>query len=195
VVTVLGSHAEPIILRSYNPVLTPREARIDLSEECKIWQACRATSAATTFFDPIEIGKYKQGFTDGATLCNNPVRKVLSETKNIWPGRETLILSIGTGEAPGQRLEGNVAHIIKGLVKITTETEQTANDFYNEYRELVDASRYFRFNARGISHIGLEEYKEVRAIAGATQVYMAKGETGKSLAAYVHELSKSISEG
>ena len=45
-------------------------------KQCQDWEACRATSAASSFFDPIAIGRYKEEFGDGATGANNPVLEV-----------------------------------------------------------------------------------------------------------------------
>jgi hypothetical protein len=39
---------------------------IHLFNSTKIWQACQATSAATSFFDHIDIGPYGEEFVDGA---------------------------------------------------------------------------------------------------------------------------------
>ena len=83
-------------------------------EICKIWEAARATSAASTFFEPIEIGPHRevcvnlshkkqylirrhQTFVDGALRRNNPIREANKESRDIWPGEERLIISIGTG--------------------------------------------------------------------------------------------------
>ncbi|KAI9789620.1 MAG: hypothetical protein M1816_005929 [Peltula sp. TS41687] len=74
-----------------------------LYDECTIWEACRATSAATTFFEPITIGRTKQRFVDGAIVYNNPIELVHREARNVWPGdRAALLISIGTGSAPGK---------------------------------------------------------------------------------------------
>ncbi|KAL2007457.1 hypothetical protein VTN00DRAFT_8895 [Thermoascus crustaceus] len=39
----------------------------NLFENTKIWEAARATSAASSFFNPISIGIYSEEFVDGAT--------------------------------------------------------------------------------------------------------------------------------
>jgi hypothetical protein len=54
-----------------------------------IWEACRATSAASSFFDPIAIGRYKEEFIDGATGANNPIREVWDQAWLEW-GPEAL---------------------------------------------------------------------------------------------------------
>ena len=45
----------------------------------KIWEAGQATSAASSFFDPITIGDFGETFVDGTTGANNPVYEVWNE--------------------------------------------------------------------------------------------------------------------
>ncbi|KAK0703246.1 hypothetical protein B0T26DRAFT_680951 [Lasiosphaeria miniovina] len=45
---------------------SPHSDNSDLLDSTTTWQACRATSAATTFFDPIAIGPFGEEFVDGA---------------------------------------------------------------------------------------------------------------------------------
>lgn len=49
-----------------------------VEDDITIWQARRATSAATSFFDPITIGNGHQGreYVDGALGFNNPLDEV-----------------------------------------------------------------------------------------------------------------------
>ncbi|OBT85481.1 hypothetical protein VE02_06195 [Pseudogymnoascus sp. 03VT05] len=69
------SNSKLAILRTYDYL----HASQTLFEECKVWEACRATSAAPTFFDPVQIGPYKQSFIDGGLGYNNPIFKVYDE--------------------------------------------------------------------------------------------------------------------
>jgi len=68
----------------------------------KIWEACRATSAATTFFDAIALGPYSEEFVDGGIGANNPILQLWNEAQAVW-GPDSLernvncIVSIGTG--------------------------------------------------------------------------------------------------
>ncbi len=61
---------DTVSLASYR---SPRSDNSDLLNATTIWQACRATSAATTFFDPIAIGPFDEEFVDDALGANNPV--------------------------------------------------------------------------------------------------------------------------
>jgi predicted acylesterase/phospholipase RssA len=59
-----------------------------------IWQACRATSAALTYFKPIEVSGYT--YSDGGLLYNNPIQLVHNEASDVFQGQDQLIISLGT---------------------------------------------------------------------------------------------------
>jgi len=141
---------------------------------CKIWEAARATSAASTFFEPIEIGPSHQRFVDGAlTGKNNPVRTANTESRDIWPGEERLILSIGTGAAPGQAVTGNLLSLAERLKEIVTDSEQTNKEFRMENNEMVRGGRLYRFNVlHGLADVGLEEHQAINRIATYTDRYL-----------------------
>ena len=82
-------------LRSYS---LPDEPNI----RATICQAALATSAATTFFDPVSIGD--RTFADGGLGANNPVDEVEGEASNVWCSETgdlkplvKCFISIGTG--------------------------------------------------------------------------------------------------
>jgi patatin-like phospholipase/acyl hydrolase len=47
----------------------------------KIWEVCRATSAASSFFDPIAVGRYEEEFVDGGIGANNPVTELWNQAQ------------------------------------------------------------------------------------------------------------------
>lgn len=143
----------------------------------QIWEACRATSAASTFFDPIAIGRYKEEFVDGATGANNPVREVWDQAQLLWwqphENKIKCLVSIGTGMPSLKPFRDDVLHIGQMLVSVATETEQTAERFRREKSHLEDSGKYYRFNVdRGLEEIGLEESKKRKEIAAATRRYV-----------------------
>ena len=151
----------------------------DSYSDCYTWEACRATSAATTFFDPITIGPMKQSFADGAVAYNNPVQHVYREAQQMWPDRmkDALLITIGTGAAPGPSFEGNAVKVVAAMKKIVTQTEKTNNDFAHDHSEMLDTGRLFRFNVlQGVADVRLEEYKEIPKITEATRVYLNDAE-------------------
>ncbi|KAL9011601.1 MAG: hypothetical protein Q9173_003562 [Seirophora scorigena] len=148
-----------------------------------ICEAALATSAATSFFEPVHIGARK--FVDGALKANNPVVEVEDEASNIWcSGTVELkplvkcFLSIGTGHPGKKAIEDNVANFLAGTLKeIATETETTAESFIGRWKQQYEQKRYFRFNVhQGLQRVGLEEYEEQGTIQAATDEYLRHAE-------------------
>ncbi|PVH67903.1 hypothetical protein DL98DRAFT_442468 [Cadophora sp. DSE1049] len=112
-----------------------------------ICQAALATSAATTFFEPVRIGNRK--FADGGLGANNPVDEVEGEAANIWCSESgdlkplvKCFLSIGTGN-PGIKAfeESLVKFLGQTVVDIATETEETEKRFIAKWRKHYDENR------------------------------------------------------
>ena len=92
VVTIMGQNANdpPRLFRSYGKK----------KDQCRIWEAARATSAAPTYFPPIHISLPPPGcwYIDGGVKRNNPSEVALEEAREIWKtSRRFIIISIGTG--------------------------------------------------------------------------------------------------
>jgi predicted acylesterase/phospholipase RssA len=175
--------SETVCLASYR---TPR-GNNDLLNSVSIWEACRATSAATSFFDPIAVGRFGEEFVDGATGANNPVRELWDQAQLTW-GPEPLedrikcLVSIGTGVPSLKPFKDDVLQIHKTLAAIATETEQTAERFRREKASLDNTGRYYRFNVHhGLENIGLEEAKKVKEMVAATRKYITSQEVYKQM--------------
>lgn len=147
----------------------------------------QATSAATSFFEPVTIEPRGRKFVDGGLGSNNPVEQLWNEAQNIWcHGTEMELsqllkyfVSAGTGN-PGRRpiAEGPLKFFSETLVGIATRTEDTAKVFVERHRRLYEARHYFRFNVQqGLQNVGLEEYKAAALIDAATAEYMDGQET------------------
>ena len=152
-----------------------------VQDDATIWEAARATSAASSFFDPITIGRHGQQYVDAGLGCNNPVDEVWTEAQDIWsPEGEDLaalvkcFISIGTGNPGISPIEDSALKVFtKTLKEIATQTEKTAEIFAKSHRGLLFQGRYFRFNVdQGLQAVGLEEYKKEKDIVSATSLYM-----------------------
>ncbi|TIA78959.1 hypothetical protein D6C76_03796 [Aureobasidium pullulans] len=169
----IDRHTKAMVrLRSYS---LPDEQNVPAT----ICQAALATSAATTFFAPVSIGK--RSFADGAFGANNPVDEVEGEATNIWsPEMRELqplvkcFISIGTGNPGIQAFEDGVPRFLGGTVpQIATETEATDRKFIARWARHFDEKRYFRFNVeQGLQGVGLAEYKMEGAIQAASEAYL-----------------------
>lgn len=163
---------------------------------CTIWEACRATAAATSFFEPIQIGPFREKFVDGATGFNNPVNELLAEARDIWP--EVLyvqnigcIVSLGTGFRAHSSFGPSVLKVTKTLIRIALETEKTAEGFHRGYPTLVNNDKYFRFNVpKGLEAIGTSEYEKVNILAACTRSYLAMETTKLQLTKFTSAMRK-----
>jgi hypothetical protein len=158
--------AETVCLTSHKS----RRGNKDLWNSMTIWEACRATSAASSFFDPIAIGRYREEFIDGATGANNPIREVWDQAWLEW-GPEALeskikcLISVRTGIPSLKPFKDDVCNLGDTLVAIATETEQTAERFRRERPSLDQAGRYHRFNViAGLKTSDLKNQKRSRRL-------------------------------
>lgn len=162
----LGKHFQ---LRSYN-------SPWDAVDDCPIWQACRATSAAPTFFPPMQIGNPPVAYIDGGLGYNNPIRALIEEKSHIWPDRQIgCIVSIGTGFAVSRDVGRTVKPLFDKIKEMATDTEKVAREFAEEmkHRHGNEQKIYFRFSVQqGLEQVGLEEWREMGRIKVATHDYL-----------------------
>jgi len=165
---------DTVHLTSYR---SPR-GRERLFRTTKIWEAGRATSAASSLFDPITIGDFQEGFMDGATGANNPVYELWNEAQDIWPSisledKVNCLVSIGTGVPSLKPFGDDLVGIGQSLLTIATETEKIAERFCRDKARLDNEGRYYRFNViKGLEDIGLEDSSRKNAIIAATDRYV-----------------------
>jgi predicted acylesterase/phospholipase RssA len=144
----------------------------------KIWEVARATSAATTFFEPITIDD--ETFVDGATGANNPIQYMWAEAGDVWgiqnrhlEDEVRCLVSIGTGMPSLQAFGLGLLDIAKSLKAIATDTEEEAELFQKHHTKLFQTKRAFRFNVlHGLEHIGLEEVEKWGEMKAATRKYI-----------------------
>ena len=185
VCTTRALDSTPATLRSYfSPKHDP------YYDDCDIMKAVRATSAASTFFPEIELGEYDEPFVDGAFRRNNPIHVANVESLNIWPNEHRMFISIGTGEAPGRDLPGNLFSLADRLKDIVTDSQLADADFQAANRQLVRDGNFYRLNVDdgSMAEIGLEEYLKAREIAGRTNTYLQKPRIEESVTNCVNQM-------
>lgn len=163
---VMGNHFQ---FRSY-------DSPWDAMDDCPIWQACRATSAAPTIFPPMQIGNPPVAYVDGGLGNNNPIRLLMEEKYHIWQGRDIgCIVSIGTGALVSKDVGRTIGPLFDKVKEMATDTENVAREFQNEmkHRHGIEQKVYFRFNVQhGLEQVGLENWEEMKRIKVATQHYL-----------------------
>jgi predicted acylesterase/phospholipase RssA len=174
------------ILSSYPSLRRGR----DLFNVTTIWQAARATSAATSYFESIKIGG--EEFIDGATPANNPIFHLWDEadqtfgdaTDSSWDLEERIscILSIGTGEKAPRPFGDNPVEIGRSVMRMAMDPDEKAREFERSRPRLLQSGSYFRFNVeKGLEKVGLHDIAKQDAIIVSTRAYLEQRETYKDV--------------
>ncbi|KAJ1331133.1 FxSxx-COOH system tetratricopeptide repeat protein [Microdochium nivale] len=152
-------------------------------EHCKIWEAARATSAASVFFTPLELlddlGESTL-FIDAAVGCNNPVKHVIAEAAALFGVDRKLgcLLSLGTGvQGSGQiTTETGSAFALLMAAKAHLTTSEVNNREVEE-RIRPEANAYFRLNLPMVEKVGLASYRMIDQLAADTTKYLQEQQT------------------
>lgn len=162
--------------------------------EVRIWEVARATSAATSFFAPMKINHAGEPrcFVDAGLGHNNPIEEIYLEAKEKLGKPEIpfddqirILVSIGTGKPALQDFGKSVTEVAKSIVRIASETQKTANKFYEMHQELADRDGYFRLNPPDLSEVLLDEASKKNIIASRSEAYGNDPETKNILRRWV----------
>jgi uncharacterized protein len=159
-----------------------RHARDDNSEgdDFLMRDVARATSAAPTYFEPIQLtwGPHgKRAFIDGGVHSNNPAMCAYVEARKIYPEEsDFLVVSLGTGEQTREMLYEEVkgwglALWAQPILNVVIDGVSDTVDY--QLKELLsteegDARRYYRFQT--VLKIGNDDMDD----AGATNIAALK---------------------
>lgn len=142
---------------------------------CTIWQVARATSAATTFFKSIQLGRDNINYIDAGFGYNNPCEVLIEEARRQFPTSDQLkILSIGTGLGSIVTIKDKRWYIIKALKSMATNSSKVANRLDRQYSE---TGYYHRFNvSRGLEDISLSDWDKTSSISAHTTNYIMENQ-------------------
>ncbi|KAI1170819.1 hypothetical protein F4777DRAFT_567873 [Nemania sp. FL0916] len=145
-------------------------------EDCSIWQIARATSAATTFFKSIKIGRDNIEFIDAGLKYNNPCEILIREVKHKFLGRRELqILSIGTGLGDVVTIKDKRLSILNALKNLATSSKAVAERLDYQYKH---SDLYFRFNVeQGLNDVTLSDWEKTSRISAHTKNYLEENRT------------------
>ncbi|KAJ5808734.1 hypothetical protein N7474_010003 [Penicillium riverlandense] len=154
---------------------------------CTIWQVARATSAATTFFKSIQVGRDGIEFIDAGFGYNNPCEELIKAAEQTFPERRNrLVLSIGTGLGNVVDIKDTRLSIIKALKSMATSSQKVAANLDHRYG---DSDQYFRFNVdRGLEDITLSDWEQASKIAAHTTIYLAA--QSRTIEKFVHVFTR-----
>jgi len=177
--------SQGICLRSY-----VTEYDNSFLKTAKIWEVALATTAAPSFFEPLQLGgAFGSLLVDGAMGRNNPVSELWTEAKRQFRLTETdrtlgCIVSVGTGVPNTKELSFSVPGMAKGLGNIATDTEDMAKSFENQHESWARNDQYFRFNPdRGAGEMRLDDVDQMRKSHDIVIGYVGQNRVARDLAA------------
>ena len=155
----------------------------DILENATILHACRATSAAPTYFEPLQMtfgpkgSQYISKFIDGGLGFNNPVEQLWNQATTVWQGpidkKVDCLVSIGTGDPVVPDYDEGVQDLGRRLLSLATDSRNTAQRFYELRRYDLGRKRYFRFNVlKGLESIQFGEARQKDRIIEVTKAYL-----------------------
>lgn len=114
---------------------------------------------------------------DGGLGANNPIEELMAEARYLWNNKRDVgcVLSIGTGVPALVDIGSRLQDLVKSLVAIATDTQQTHIDFKKKVTSSYGTHQdyYFRLNVEhGLENISLEEWKHIESIVVATGSYI-----------------------
>ncbi|PRW58490.1 phospholipase A I isoform X1 isoform A [Chlorella sorokiniana] len=176
------SPAPPFLFRTYQlpPGSEALGAQIGAhAGSCKhpVWQAVRASSAASFYLEDFTCGGDK--FQDGAVTANNPAVIALQEARLLWPDHPIdVLMSVGVGVSPAVRREKGLSSFMEtGSILIESATSVSrADEALATLMPLVPGVKYLRFCASDprcnmeLDEVDPERWAQLEA---ATQEYVA----------------------
>jgi len=183
-------HCRTFVLAVYGDSVNNAEPHLfttyDRNDGTKIWEAARATSAATGFFEPMMVGDPPVRYVDAGLGYNNPGEQAYEEARRLWPEVPIgVFLSLGTGKETEASLpvSGGIfglsaqAAQVRVLIGLTTTAAGVHNNLFRRFRRETN-TEYFRFNVdQGLNKIGLDEWNQEGKLAGFTRAYFDNAET------------------
>jgi hypothetical protein len=175
----------PVLLRTY-------KSRSEMPIECTIWEAARATTAASTFFKPVDIKRHggrTTTFIDAGLRVNNPLEVVMKEAQECYgPDRKVqCILSLGTGHKGVMGIDKKSNYpveLLNCLTQLATDCILVDKRYANRFQDRDGF--YFRFNLdHGAENISLKDWKEINTLSDHVDTYMDNPRVNKDINAVV----------
>ncbi|CRL07781.1 CLUMA_CG020735, isoform A [Clunio marinus] len=132
------------------------------SHNAALWEVCRCSSAAPTFFGDFVLDNIVH--QDGGILYNNPSCVAIHEAKLLWPDQKVCLVSMGTGRSINKKkMDSQKLYSPRQVSKLfSNETPQTSS-WKMKFSRILDAATdteqthhilsdlmtpgtYFRFN-------------------------------------------------
>ncbi|KAL2135632.1 hypothetical protein VTI74DRAFT_7582 [Chaetomium olivicolor] len=184
-----GSINEPRLVRSY-----PGDPGVDdqWDKDIKIWEAARATTAASSFFKPqiLGTGATAKKYIDAAFGYNNPVEFLLKEAVDEFGSGRRLgcVVSIGTGtqdvgvesDTESKRGFSYYRRLFRALKTKATDTEDAHSKLASRLSSFPGS--YYRLNVpRAAETVKLHYYRKLSDLKSMTENYLEREEVAEQV--------------
>lgn len=188
--TCLKDTLKPVLITSYETEC--RNATFFSSYDCRykdlyLKDAARATSAAPTYFEPMNI-KCKGTFIDGGVAANNPamcayveVLKLLKKQGIDPDSKKIIVVSLGTGTATNSYCYNEMKKWtpidwIKGPL-ISSFFDGNSNTVEYQLKQIIKLDCYYRFqlqlpNEKGSDALDNTDNKHLEKLSNLTLSYI-----------------------
>ncbi|ROW01599.1 hypothetical protein VSDG_02235 [Cytospora chrysosperma] len=175
----------------------------DRFPKCKVYEAARATTAASTYFKPM-ILKDNQGmeqeFVDAALGRNNPINVLPEEAISLFGTQRRLgcVVSLGTGSRKAELVQARavremgkqIVSLLKVMKEFTTDTRRDHEQMEMKFNNFPGV--YFRFDVEGGAEgISLDEWKKIGKLKERTRLYLQSAK----VSAHIDELAETLLHG
>jgi uncharacterized protein len=149
---LLSQTRPDLIVPSYDTALPgpyffkTTDAKASPDDDFQLSVVARATSAAPTYFEPVEAGA--KALVDGGVFAANPAMCALAEALNTVEPRDVVLVSLGTGERTHRRSFDEIKDwgLVAWARPILDVVFDGASDAVNyQLKRVLPADRYWRF--------------------------------------------------
>lgn len=125
---------------------TSKARETPATDDFPLSAVARATSAAPTYFEPLEAGE--RALVDGGVFATNPAMCALAEVLKETSAREVVVLSLGTGERTRRRSfdeikDWGLARWARPILDVVFDGVSDAVHYQLDH--VLGAERYWRF--------------------------------------------------
>ena len=196
----------PVFFKSWRakPIETGWTESLRNRFDLRLREIARATSAAPTFFPPLELpdlafGKPDMCLIDGGVFANNPAMCAWAEAPQLFRGvEEFIVVSIGTGndedQVPYAHAKGwGLAQWARPLVKILLDGVSDTVDYQMQQRlQPALGRKYYRFQGDLEGRTAMDDASEenIMALLRVAEQIISRQES--MLATVCAELTKTV---
>ncbi len=168
-----------------------------------IWEAARATTAASSYFKPQKLGTPARAYIDAALVLNNPLESVIDQAIEEFGSGKRLgcVVSIGTGTRDVQLLvpsgwrrmihgPGYYPSLINLMKNTLTDTEKAHRKQLAKLDGFPGA--YYRFNVPDAAErVKLYHYKQIPLLKDMTAEYLGQ----PNVATKIRQVAEGLKDG